>query len=528
MNDFVDIQFRDPIEFEDVVLVPLGFRPSTPAWRVLVKADYGSPLTPEELALYLEMSGGVPPREGGSTRILDIIGRRAGKSETIARCAYFECVCVPHYRYLAPGQIGVFALLAQERDVSCEVFRYLAGYNEFPELARYIKAIRDSHNDRRITFTNGVEARVVTASKKSVRGPTFIGAVADEIAFWPHEGDARDVDVLDALTPGLMRSEGTPPRRLWAISSANIKSGWAWETFDRAYGQPSSVWTVRRATSRFVRPNLDEAEIAADCEGRPGKREREYESEWLLSGEEAFFGGTMIESCVDAKRPLTLPTPIDGLRYYVAIDAAFLHDEFAVAVVASHMAFPAGVEIVSDTKRSRRTDVVYTTGWTAPRGKELSPAECVVRVVEICRHFGTPRVYADQHASVSLRELFRAHGVRMIERPWSHGDAATSKAHRFDAVRMAALQSALTLPPDPAVLASLATVTSSPTSDGGVRIVKSKGDDRACAIVLAASEALGAAPSIATATLTYWERRQREIADRALAFVGMPGGGPWL
>ncbi|MBX3209083.1 MAG: hypothetical protein KF764_28885, partial [Labilithrix sp.] len=339
-DDFLDCKFTNPIEFEDDILVPLGFRPSTPAWRAIVKADYGASLTDEEHALYLQLSGGVAPRVGGSSRILDIIGRRGGKSETRARCAFYECTCVPHTRYLAPGQRGVFAILSQERDVSSEVFRYLAGFNEFPELAECIDKVHDTHNDRRVVFRNGLEARVITATTRSVRGPTWIGAVLDEVAFWPHDGEARDVDVIDAFTPGLARSKDMPPRRCWALSSANIRRGWAWETFDRAYGSSESVWTVRSGASTLVRPNLDEDEIAADCEGRPGKREREYECVWGSTAATAFFDAPTIAACVDADRGPELPPRRDGVRYVVALDAAFVGDEFSLAVAESHKVGP--------------------------------------------------------------------------------------------------------------------------------------------------------------------------------------------
>lgn len=527
--NFLDFNFRDPIEFEDAVLVPAGFRASTPAWRALVKADYGSPLTPDEMALYLEMSGGVPPCEGGSTRILNILGRRSGKSETVARCIFFEINCVAHYKYLAPGQVGIFAIIAQERDISCEVFRYLAGFNEFSIFKPYIKKIHDTANDRRIVFANGIEARVITASKKSVRGPTYVGGCLDEIAFWDHDGESRDADIIDAFTPGFSRSTHMPPRRLWAISSANVKRGWAWDTFDRSYGKSGTVWTARTASSLFVRPDLDEKEIIADCDGRPGKREREYECVWGSTDASAFFGETLITACTDKTRSsAALPPRVEGVTYRVGIDAAFVHDEFSIAVACSQLVIPPGAPLTPERQhRERRTEIAYTEGLKPSPKKPLNPLECVARVVEICRHFGTTTVYADQHEAASLRESFKQCGIKMVLVPWTHGTSEGSKSNRFLAVRDAMLASKLTLPDDPELVASLGVVMGEPTSSGETRIVKSKGDDRACAAVLAASEALSARASIPAASLTPWERSARLTYGERFSNK-LLSGGSWI
>ena len=90
-------RFIDPIEWEDT----LPIRPSSLAWRAVVKAIYGSPLTDEEHALFLQLSGGREPPVGGAVEVEGVIGRRGGKSETNARVAVFECTQVQHAIALA-------------------------------------------------------------------------------------------------------------------------------------------------------------------------------------------------------------------------------------------------------------------------------------------------------------------------------------------------------------------------------------------------------------------------------------------
>ncbi|MBX3218978.1 MAG: hypothetical protein KF795_00585 [Labilithrix sp.] len=527
--------FRDPTEFEFAYLIPKGLAPrlTLPVWSAATKADYGQPLTPDELDLYRRISGGVDPAPNGHDRILNVFGRRGGKSECVARCLLFEALCVPHGDFLAPGQLGTLAILSPDRAVSCEIYNYVLGMvRGIPDLKKYVEKIRDSHNDRAVQFKTGIEVRILTASTTSVRGPTYVGVTLDELAFWNHSGVDADGEVLDAVSPGLMVSTAAPMRRLWAITSANIKRGLAWEIFEAGHGKADSTWAVRTAPTLLLRPDLTEAQIDRECEGRPAKKLREYCCQFGSASSESFFDAATLAACVDADRGPELPPRRNGARYHVAIDAGFAVDSTAIAVVESRGVFPPGTLPGPAAERVRETSVVYTRAWPA---KSLSPQEIVGAIAAVARHFGVTTITGDQHSAPILAEMFsKGHNISLKQRSWHAGSAPDSKAQKFERTRQEMVKGAFRLPSDPAVLASLGVVSAEPTSDGGQRIEKTKGDDLACAIVLAAFEAMcwvssdgkvsPRAPHVAEHELTPWERAARVDADLA-PFYAVHGAG---
>src|SRR4051812_6212994 len=114
---------RDPIAWE----ATLPVRASSPAWRAAIRALYGTALDPDELALFRELAGLEFPRAGGYDEFEAVVGRRGGKSETIARLAVYEGRHGGHERALAPGQVGVIAVISPLREQSQEILNFVRG-----------------------------------------------------------------------------------------------------------------------------------------------------------------------------------------------------------------------------------------------------------------------------------------------------------------------------------------------------------------------------------------------------------------
>ena len=60
-----------------------------------------------------------------------------------------------------------------------------------------------------VELSVGIDIEVHTASYKTTRGYTVVGAICDEIAFWENSEDAAqsDTDILNALRPAMATIE---------------------------------------------------------------------------------------------------------------------------------------------------------------------------------------------------------------------------------------------------------------------------------------------------------------------------------
>ena len=514
--------FADPIDYEDRVLVPLGLRAQTPAWRAVIKGIYGSPLTDDELAIYKRLSGGLEPRAGGAKKVLLVFGRRAGKSTAAARLAWFEATQRDHWKYLEPGQIGSVSVVAQDLAGATQVVNYAQGLAEIPSLKR---AHVSKVPVETIELKNALRVEKVTAAEAAVRSRTAVTVVADELAFWDHSGPDEDKRVMRALEPSLLASSNMPTRRLIAITSAGYRRGLAFEIFERDYGKDNAPWLVLHGSTLDLRPDLTMADLEEECAGDPGKLQREYLSQWSDLAASGFFSPETIKAAVSPKA--REPYAREGVRYYVAIDPSFQHDAFALAVACSTRELIPGD---LHGTRTRQTRIVHTTAWQPKKGSPLQPSILAQRVAEICRRYGTNVVYSDQHEANTLAECFRRYGIKLVKRSWHSGQSDDSKAGRFLAVRQALNDGALLLPDnDPDLVTELLSIVSYPLPSGGIRIEgASKHDDRALAMVLAASEALASTPTIASASMTPWERNERADRMRRLALAAYGAGGSSL
>jgi hypothetical protein len=463
----------DPIDWE----ATLPIRPSSPAWAAAMKALYGSPLSDAERALFLTLSGGREPSTDGATEFEAVVGRRGGKSEQIARLGVFEATQVPHGIALAPGQRGVVPVISPLREQSQEIMGYARGLCTLPQVKRYL----DGEPGRdEIKFKTGVSLRVMTADALNVSGPTIVCAIRDEWAKFPGDDSAMpDREIENSLRPALAPVLGAPARRLVGITSSYIREGIAFETDRDYFGIDDAPVLVIRGDSQTFNPNLDPAWLERERK-RVGERvfAREYLCEWQDAVLDGYFGD-VLDGCVDRGR-LTLP-PIDDTRYVVALDPAWKHDRFALAVV--HRERRSAGALVSVVDR------VET--WAPPRGGTLSTDATLARVAEIALAYGTRQVVTDQAAAPALAEAAQRRGLYVREVPWIGGVGTDSKASKFRRVHAAMADGLVRLPDDAPTLREFANVASRLLRSGGEQIEARVGhDDRVSAVVLAITEAM--------------------------------------
>lgn len=492
---------RDPIDFERT----LPLRPSSPAWVATIKAAYGSELTPAELELFRSLSGGLEPPEGGTDELLAVVGRRGGKSETIARLAVFEAIHGGHEIALAPGQVAIIPIISPLREQGQQILNYATGIARLPQVAPLVdgEPTRDS-----IRFKSGIEIKIMTADAVNVSGPTVCLAVRDEYSKFPGPDSATpDFEIDNSLRPALAPVVGAPRRRLIGITSAYVQEGAAYTTDRDNFGKPDSGLLVVRGTSQQYNPALDGAWLEKERK-RVGQRvfDREYLGVWQPAIFESWFGATAIENCRTARGILP---PVLDIRYTAALDLGWRSDGSALAIVHRE-------------KRDGRIVTVVDGIWYWP-ANSTPPSAIVQRSARIIREYHA-QAYADQHHFDTIKDSYAKAQVKLRESAWK-ATGGHSKTTLFNLVRLQMLDGSVEFPNDADLFREFYSLAGRLRQSGVEELAArgSSGDDRVHAVVLAISEALERQPDRAP-VLTLEEKieRDRELREFAKIWGGIP------
>jgi hypothetical protein len=115
------------------------------------------------------------------------------------------------------------------------IARIILGYVQgILEASPYLRGLIKNRTQDTIELANRVSIEVRPCNFKTLRGPTYIAIVADEVAFWFTSTDFAnpDVEVLAAVRPGLLTTRGP----LMMVSSAYAMHGELYDAFKKYYG----------------------------------------------------------------------------------------------------------------------------------------------------------------------------------------------------------------------------------------------------------------------------------------------------
>jgi hypothetical protein len=376
---------------DDVHLLGAGFRDagSWSRWRVALTALFGLPMTAEAAAVCGEHTGRTVPPAAPAREAWFIVGRRGGKSRIAAAVAVYLACFRDCGDLLAPGERGTLALIAADRQQARTVFRYVGGLLDgSPMLARLI----ERRTTDAIDLTNNVTIEVHTASFRSVRGYTVVGAVLDEVAFWRSEDSANpDTEIVNALRPAMAT---VPGALLVAISSPYARRGVLWDAYRRRYRQDGDV-LVWQAPTQTMNPAVP-ARVIADAYTTDGVvAATEYGAEFR-SDLEAFVPREVVDACTIPGRR-SLP-PQARVAYSAFVDpTGGSADSFTLAI--AHR--------VAD--RAEEDDVVIDV--VEERGAPCNPVDVVAEFAALLTAYSITRVTGDRYAGEWPREAFRRHGI---------------------------------------------------------------------------------------------------------------------
>ena len=355
------------------------------AWRAFLAALFALPLTDEQLALYREFTGRqLPPTTEFRDAFL-ICGRRGGKSAILAVTAVFLAIARDYRPYLAPGEIATIRIMAQDRDATRSIFRYIVALlKDNPMLAPLV--VREAAES--LELRNRVVIEVGTASFRGTRSYTYAAVLCDELAFWrTDESTNPDVEVLRAIRPAMMTIPGS---KLLCASSPYARRGALWEACDRHYGRDGSTTLVWKAPTLRMNPTIPQADIDAEYEKDPASAAAEYGAEFRTDVE-SFISIEAVRACVQPsvyERP-----PERRWRYWVFVDpSGGSNDSMTLAICHKE-----GATVILDAVRERKPP--------------FSPEAVVEEFARLVRSYRATSVYGDRYAGEWPREQFRRHGV---------------------------------------------------------------------------------------------------------------------
>ncbi len=360
--------------------------PSWARWWAFLKTLFALPLQPEELEAFRQFTGrDVPPAQTVAEAWV-IAGRRAGKSRVAAFVATYLAACRDYRAVLSPGERGVVMAIAADRRQARVVLRYLKAAFEHPRLAPLVaRRLRDS-----VELKTGVTIEVHSASYRTTRGYTVVGAVLDEIAFWrTDEGSAEpDAEIVGAVRPAMAT---VPGALLLAISTPYARRGELFRAYERHYGRSESDVLVWRATSREMNPKLSATAVARAYEDDPIAAAAEYGAEFRRDVE-GFLDPEIVQAVTVPGRYELPPGRREDYAAFVDPSGGSA-DSFTLAI-----AHPEGDGCVLDLIREVRPP--------------FSPDDVVADFAGLLKSYRVAEVHGDAYGGEWPRERFAAHGIR--------------------------------------------------------------------------------------------------------------------
>jgi len=355
------------------------------AWFVFLRALFALPLSPEQLAIYQQLTGRAEAPTSVATEGWLICGRRSGKSFILALCAVY-LACFHQYRqHLAPGERGVVLVVASDRKQARVIFRYVrALLLGVPMLRRLV----ERETAEAFDLNNGTSIEIMAASYRSLRGYTVIAALLDELAFWPTDDSANpDTEIIAAIKPAMAT---IPNAMLLCASSPYAKRGALFDSFKRHHGKDGDPILIWKAPTRVMNSTVPQSVIDAAMESDPASAAAEYLAQFRTDVE-TFVGRDVVEAAVVQGRH-ELPR-MDHTRYHAFVDpSGGSSDSMTLAI-----AHVQGKTVIVDAVRERR----------AP----FSPDGVVEEFAATLKAYGIGQVVGDRYGSEWPRERFRVHGV---------------------------------------------------------------------------------------------------------------------
>lgn len=354
-------------------------------WRAILKAAHALDLSDDERKVVTLLTERETLPLSPVRELWLLLGRRSGKSIIAALLAVWATTCRSYV--LAPGEVGVFMVIAADRKQARVIKRYVSGLlRAHPSLAVFI----ERETQEAIWLTNGLCIEIHTCSFRSLRGYTCVGAACDEIAFWDDEDSANpDHEVLIALRAAMA---SVPEAMLIGLTSVYARRGEVWRMHEKHFGRDESadVLVVNGATS-IMNPSISQKVIDAAYEDDPIAAAAEYGADFRRDVE-AFLP----PEALDAVRMIgRFEQPHQPQHRYVAfLDPAGGTGQDSMTMAIAH--------------RDKDRAVLDVVREVKP---PFSPEATVAEFAGVLKAFGLTTATSDRYAGSWPTEAFRKVGI---------------------------------------------------------------------------------------------------------------------
>ena len=400
---------------------------------------------------------GAPPEIfGGCTAAPDVTARRtcvavcgrgSGKTSIFLAVRAIHLALTVDCSALGRGEEGLIPVVGPSLLHAQHVVQFVKGYLSTSPLLSKILQVEPTKNCVKLTRPHdgrviSIEARAASMGGRAVRGPSLLGVLMDEAAFFYGEGyEINDKEIYDAATPRLL-DEG----QIVIASSPWSQSGILWDFMRENFGAPKSA-VVIKAPSLLMHPTA--ALLTAYnnmLRDNPDNAAREFDAQFMSADAERFFSEAAIERCIDPT--LVLPgETITGERVLFGADFAFASDSSALMGFA---------------ERDKLIPVSMVEKKPAP-GLPLIPSEVVGEFAEEIKRCGARLVTADDWYRQAIEEHLSAHRLALVPAP-------RPPAVAYIVARTLMNQGRVVLPNDPRLLMQLRRVKSTVKPGGVVSI----------------------------------------------------------
>jgi len=359
------------------------------AWQVFLAALFGLPLTDEDTALFRSHTGRKNAPIDPAKEAWVIVGRRGGKSRIAALIAVY-LACFRDYReILAPGEVGTLPIVAADRRQARTVMGYVKGLvHGVPMLEQLV--VNETADS--IELSTGCRIEIHTASWRSIRGYTCVGAVLDEVSVWRSEDSANpDAEIVNALRPAMAT---VPGALLIAISSPYARRGVLWDQYQRHHGKDGDPVLTWQAATRAMNATVPETVIAEAYADDEAAAAAEYGAQFR-SDLEAFVSREVIDACTVLGRYEL--APFAGTRYVAFADpSGGSADSFTLAIAHAEQRAEEWVAVLDCIREVK---------------PPFSPDSVVQEFAGVLKSYGCRHVVADKFAGAWVVEAFARHGI---------------------------------------------------------------------------------------------------------------------
>ena len=357
------------------------------AWRVFLAALFAEAVGPDDLDIYRQRTGRTAWPTAPFTEAAVIVGRRGGKSRTLALIAVYLACFKDYGPHLAAGEVATVGILAVDKGQARTIFRFVLGLLKAVPLLEPLIVRRDSET---IELSNRVVIEIGVASFRSTRGYSYAAVLCDEVAFWRSDESSLnpDVEILRALRPGLA---SIPGAMLLMASSPYAKRGELYNAFHRHYGKDDARVLVWKASTQEMNPRVDKRIIEEAYESDPESARAEFGGEFRDDLAD-YISRETVDAVTMQDRHELPPEP--GVTYSAFVDpSGGVSDSLTLAI--GHL--DRNAVCILDALLECRP----------PFHPEQAVAECAA----LLRIYGVAKIVGDKYAGEWPRARFAEHGI---------------------------------------------------------------------------------------------------------------------